>query len=176
MPRGGGLGPDATLHWLALLPTLARPDAREVAVVGFGGGALLELVPPSVRAVDVIELEPEVLAANAAVGSERRADPLADPRMHVILNDARSALALSGKRYDAIVSQPSHPWTAGASHLYTREFFELAKSRLGDDGVLVQWIGPAYVDEELLRILVATLGDVLPHVRVYQARRNAGIC
>lgn len=175
VPRGGVPSRDPTLRWLALLPTLARPDAREIAVVGFGGGALLELLAPSVRAVDVVELEPEVIAANAAIGPERRADPLADPRIRVILNDARNALALSGKRYDAIVSQPSHPWTAGASHLYTREFFALAASRLREDGVLVQWIGPAYVDEALLRTLVATLADVLPHVRVYQARRGAGI-
>ena len=39
----------------------------------------------------------------------------------------------------------------------------------------MQWIGLAFVDEELLQILVATLADVLPHVRVYQARRNSAI-
>ena len=175
LPRGAVPVRDATLHGLALLPTLLRPDARRVLVVGLGGGSLLELVPPSVERLDVVELEPEVVAANAAIGPERRADPLVDPRVRVVANDARSALALSGERFDAIVSQPSHPWTAGASHLYTREFFELARSRLREDGVLVQWIGPTYVDEALLRILVATLADAFPHVRVYQARRAAGI-
>ena len=32
--------------------------------------------------------------------------------------------------YGAIVSQPSHPWTAGASHLYTRDFFQQVRERL----------------------------------------------
>jgi hypothetical protein len=69
---------------------------------------------------------------------------------------------------DAIVSQPSHPWTAGASHLYTREFFELVRERLAPDGVFLQWMSTVFVDEALLRSLVATLTDVFPYVQVYQ--------
>ncbi|MDH4015907.1 MAG: hypothetical protein OEV20_01065, partial [Actinomycetota bacterium] len=64
--------------------------------------------------------------------------------------------------------QPSHPWTAGASHLYTREFFELVSDHLEPGGVFVQWMGLAFIDEELLAVLVATLQDVFPHVTVHQ--------
>src|SRR6185436_12406518 len=95
-------------------------------------------------------------------------DPLADPRVHVVVNDARSALALAGQRYDAIVAQASHPWTAGSSHLYTHEFFALADSRLADGGVFVQWMGAAFTNEELLQSLVATLLATWPHVQVYR--------
>jgi hypothetical protein len=76
---------------------------------------------------------------------------------------------LTDLRYGAIVSQPSHPWTAGASHLYTRDFFEQIRSRLAPGGVFVQWMGLQFVDEPLLRSLLATLLDVFPHVRVYAA-------
>ncbi len=166
---------DRTVQWMASLPALARPELRSMLVIGFGGGLLLEWIPPSVERIDVIELEPEVIAANARVGDRRKQDPLRDPRVHVILNDARNALALSRRRYDAVVSQPSHPWTAGASHLYTREFFELVEGRLAPGGVFLQWIGPAYVDRELLRILVGTLTDVFASVRVYQPGPLQGI-
>ncbi|HXV36772.1 MAG TPA: hypothetical protein VEC18_06475, partial [Myxococcota bacterium] len=80
----------------------------------------------------------------------------------------RGALMLTDARFDAIVSQPSHPWTAGASHLYTREFFTLVSDHLEPGGVLVQWIGLAFVDEPLLRSLVATLLDVFPEVHVFR--------
>ena len=91
-------------------------------IVGFGGGVVVEGVPPSVRHVDVIELEPKVIEANRVTAQLRKRNPLTDPRVNIIVNDARGALRLTDRRYDAIVSQPSHPWPAGASHLYTREF------------------------------------------------------
>ena len=43
-----------------------------------------------------------------------------------------AAQGLSGEAcaFDAIVAQASHPWTAGASHLYTREFFDYRKGEV----------------------------------------------
>jgi spermidine synthase len=155
-------------RWLTALPLATRPEARDVLVIGLGGGVAVESLPERVRRIDVIELEPQVVAANRAIGALRAADPLADPRVHVIVNDARNALALTSRRYDVLVSQPSHPWTAGASHLYTQEFLELAREHLTPEGVFVQWINTQFVDEPLLKSLMATLLGVFPHVRLYQ--------
>ncbi len=168
IPREGIVQQERVSLWLGLLPSLLRPDARELLVIGLGGGVALEPIPSTLEAIDVIELEPEVLRANQRIGPARAIDPLADPRVHVHIGDARGLLQLTGKRYDAIVSQPSHPWTAGASHLYTQEFFALVRSRLAPAGVFVQWIGLVFVDEALLRSLVATLFEVFAHVEVYQ--------
>jgi len=152
-------------RWLMLLPALARPDTRDVLLIGLGGGGSLASITPGLSSVDVIELEPEVVAANAAVADLRReSDPLTDPRVSLHLGDARGALMLSDRTYDAIVSQPSHPWTSGASHLYTRDFFELVRARLRPDGVFVQWIGLDFVDDRLLASLLATLNAAFPHV------------
>ncbi len=167
-PRAGRAAQLASARWLAVLATLVRPDARSLLAVGLGGGTTLEDVPASIATIDVVELEPEVIRANRAVSDLRRRDPLADPRLRLVVNDARSALLLTARRFDAVVSQPSHPWTLGASHLYTREFFELVRDRLTPDGVLVQWMGLGFVDEPLLRSLVATLADVFEHVEVYR--------
>lgn len=155
-------------YWLSPLAVVARPETRDMLVVGLGGGVVLEGVPPSVRNVDVIELEPRVVEANRATRAFRKRDPLLDPRVNIITNDARGALALTRKRYDAIVSQPSHPFTAGASHLYTREFMAQARDHLNPAGVFVQWMNVAFVDESLLRSLTATLIDVFGEVRIYR--------
>jgi spermidine synthase len=161
--------------WLSPLAVIARPQARDMLIVGFGGGVVVEGVPPSVARVDVIELEPKVLDANRKTSALRKRDPFADTRMTPIVNDARGALRLTARRYDAIVSQPSHPWTAGASHLYTREFMELAHQHLNDDGVFVQWMNVIFMDADLLRSLTATLCDVFKHVRVYRPDPNTVI-
>ena len=155
-------------EWLGALPAFVRPDTRELLVVGLGGGVVLELAPSTYDSIDVIELEPEVIAANRSIAALRARDPLADPRVRVHVGDARGTLRLVDRRFDAIVSQPSHPWTAGASHLYTREFFSLARSRLAPGGVFVQWIGIRFADEALLRSLLAALVEVFPHVEIFQ--------
>ena len=160
------------VRWMSNLPAWGRPDAKSIFVVGFGGGLVIEAVPPNFEKIDVVEIESEMITANQRVAAERRMDPLADPRLELIVNDARSALLLTQERYDAIVSQPSHPWTAAASHLYTREFFQLARSHMADDGVFVQWMGLGFIDESLFKTLIATLQDVFPHVRVYRPSRG----
>lgn len=155
-------------RWLTALPVIARPDTQTMCVIGLGAGVALEGIPPSVTEVDVIELEEEVINANRIISDKRKVDPLALPFVNVIINDARNALSLTYKKYDAIVSQPSHPWTSGASHLYTREFLELAKKRLHEGGIFVQWMNSRFVDESLLKSLAATMDTVYQYVRLYQ--------
>jgi len=157
---------------LAILPVLARPDLASMLIVGFGGGVVAEEIPASITEIDIVELEPKVLEANRSVSDDRSIDPLLDPRIKLVTNDARNALRLTEKRYDAIVSQPSHPWTAGASHLYTREFMQLVRSRLTSEGVFLQWMNTQFVSEPLLKSLVATILDVFPYVRAYQFDEN----
>ncbi len=154
--------------WLAPLASIMRPAARDMLVIGYGGGVVVEGVAPNIRQIDVIELEPQVIAANRATASLRRRDPLSDPRLNLIVNDARGALQLSSRKYDVIVSQPSHPWTAGASHLYTLEFMSLARQHLRDQGVFIQWMNVAFVNESLLRSLTHTLQTAFGQVRIYR--------
>lgn len=168
IPRNGMPPIRSSQSWLSALPMLARPEAKDMLVVGFGGGQVIEGVPPSIDRIDVIELEPEVIAANRAFSMERAFNPFEDHRVRIVRNDARNALALSSRRYDVIVSQPSHPWTAGASHLYTREFLSLARARLNNGGVLLQWINLEFVDEGLLRSFVGTILSEFKHAELYQ--------
>jgi hypothetical protein len=155
-------------HWLTALPVLARPRSKTMLVIGLGGGVAVDGTPPSIESIDVVELEQRVIDANEAIHERRKQDPLADPRVRMIVNDARGALALTDKQYDIIVSQPSHPWTAGASHLYTREFMHMVREHLTDGGAFVQWIGWQFINADLLRTMAATLQEAFTHVRLYQ--------
>ena len=171
--RWGRPGTYILARWLSLLPIAARPETRSMLVVGFGAGVTVEEVPASVEEIHVVEIEPEVVRANQLVADHRRKDPLSDPRLQLHLNDARGALQLTNRHFDAIVSQPSHPWTSGASHLFTREFFVQVREHLTPNGVFSQWMGLPFVDEALLRSLVATLNDVFPYVEVYHPIQGA---
>ena len=152
--------------WLSLLPTAARPETKEMLIIGLGGAQTLAATAASVESIDVIELEEEVVIANRLIPRETL--PLDDPRVTLRVGDARGAMNLSKKTYDAIVSQPSHPWTSGASHLYTREFFELTQSKLNPGGIFIQWIGAGFVDANLFGSLMASMTEVFPYVHVYR--------
>jgi spermidine synthase len=164
---GGLMGLTRPARWMGILPSLSKDRIERMMVIGLGGGVILEEIPDHVERVEVIELEPQVVEANRAVATLRARDPLDDPRMRLRIADARRVLSLTTDEFDAIVSQPSHPWTAGASHLYTREFFESVRSRLASDGYFVQWLGLGFVDEPLLQSFVATLAAVFPNVQAY---------
>lgn len=168
-PKGAVGAHSHGARWLSALPVLARPDAKSMLIIGLGGGSVVEGVPETIESIDTVELEPKVVEAVRQIADVRAHDPLSDPRMRLIMNDARGALSLTSKKYDAIVSQPSHPWTAGASHLYTREFLQLARAHLNDGGVLLQWMNSGFASEELIQSLGATLLDVFPHARLYQS-------
>ncbi len=169
----GRPGQLSVTHWLSLLPLVARPETRSMLVVGLGGGVTVEEIPASIEEIHVVELELEVLGANRRLADHRRRNPLIDPRLRLHVNDARGALRLTEQHFDAVVSQPSHPWTSGASNLFTREFFTLVRERLSPDGVFVQWMGLPFVDEPLLRSLVATAIAAFPQVEVYQPTGGA---
>tara|TARA_R110002049_G_scaffold72490_1_gene186986 strand:+ start:87124 stop:90456 length:3333 start_codon:yes stop_codon:yes gene_type:complete len=166
--RGAGLPFSSDGAWLSALPPLVRPGGETMLVIGLGGGTAASFVPPSVKQFDVFELEPAVVDANRRIRNARQRDPLADPRINVVLNDGRNGLALTTKKYDYIVSQPSHPWTAGASHLYTREFNQIARDHLLPGGIFLQWMDTQFLDLELTRSMAAGLLEVFPHMRIYE--------
>lgn len=155
--------PDASNHdvttqlLLGHLGALAHPAPRRVLVIGFGSGMTVSALAryPEVERLDCVEIEPAVLRAAPLLTSLSR-NVLQDPRVHVILDDARNFLFTSRERYDLIVSEPSNPWVAGIASLYTREFYAAAQQRLAPGGIFVQWVQAYSLYPADLRMICAT--------------------
>ena len=152
-----------TQKLLAHLPMLLHSGPRDVAVIGLGSGvtAGAALAHP-VRAVDVLEIAPEVVRASRWFERENNR-ALADPRLHLIVGDGRSHLMFAPRAYDVIISEPSNPWIAGMAALFTRQFLETARARLRAGGVMCQWVHTYDMSEGDLRSLLATFSSVFPH-------------
>jgi spermidine synthase len=152
----------ATEGLLGALPYLLHPDPKSAFVVGFGGGSTVQtLAFTGIERIRVVELEPRIVDAVATLHAG--AIPcLADPRVELSFGDARSRLVLEDERYDLIASQPSHPWVAGAGGLFTVEMFELARSRLTEQGIMAQWVNLFRMDPDVLRTVVGTFYSVFP--------------
>jgi spermidine synthase len=146
----------------AHLPLLLHEQPREVGIIGLGSGVTLgaALRHPIARA-DVIEISPEVVEASSLFAAENY-HALSDPRTRLIVGDGRSHLALSNRRYDVLISEPSNPWIAGVAALFTREFFLSARSRLAPGGIICQWAHTYNITDRDLRSIVATFTSVFP--------------
>ncbi|SDJ40045.1 Predicted spermidine synthase with an N-terminal membrane domain [Pseudomonas delhiensis] len=148
----------------ALLPLLVHDgEPRSALVIGFGtgitAGAMLRY--PALRHPVVAELLPEVLAA--APHFKGNFDARHDPRLDIRLRDGRRELLRSAERYDMITLEPPPPSAAGVVNLYSRDFYQLAASRLEQGGIVAQWLPLPTQNEEDSRALVRSFIDVFPH-------------
>jgi spermidine synthase len=88
---------ESTQLLLGDLGAIFHEHPRRVLIIGFGGGMTASAVSrfPDVARIDCIEIEPAVLRAAPYLERLNRG-VLADPRVHLILNDARNTLQTLG--------------------------------------------------------------------------------
>jgi len=155
-----------------LLGALLRPGGERALVIGLGTGSTAGWLAavPGMERVDVVELEPAVLEVARRCAPVNRG-AMDDPRVRVVVGDAREALTVGRERYDLVFSEPSNPYRAGVASLFTREFYEAVADRLEPGGVLLQWVQAYEVDEGTVATVVATIADVLPEVEVWQVHQ-----
>ncbi len=151
-------------HFPLLLTTVPRPT---VAIIGFGaGGTSWGITRYDVAAVDCIELVPAVLEA-ADWFPEINHGVLDDPRFSVILDDGRNHILVTDKIYDVISVDATTPKMAGNGSLYTRDFYELLRSRLSADGLVVQWLPFHLLSHAEMRMIAKTFMAAFPHTSLW---------
>jgi predicted membrane-bound spermidine synthase len=136
-----------------------RTPPRRVAILGNAAGTTsraYEEFFPSTR-VDGVEIDGEL----SEIG--HRWFDMNNPRLHLYHEDARPFLRRIDARYDVIsvdaYRQPYIPF-----YLTTVEFFETVRDRLARGGVVIVNVGHPEGQDELEKVLTATMGDVFAHV------------
>ena len=145
-------------HLVLPFTALARPP-RRVAILGNAAGttsrAYEEFFPDTI--VDGVEIDPEL----SDIG--RRYFDMNNPRLRLHHEDARPWLRRTDERFDVIsvdaYRQPYIPF-----YLATEEFFELVRDRLAPGGVVIVNAGHPEDQDDLEKVLTATIGEVFPSV------------
>ncbi|MFQ6573920.1 fused MFS/spermidine synthase [Pseudomonas sp. UM16] len=152
----------------ALLPLLIhRQEPRSAMVIGFGtgitAGAMLRY--QGLERPVVAELLPEVLEAAPLFSGNFNA--INDPRLDIRLRDGRRELLRSAERYDLITLEPPPPSAAGVVNLYSQDFYQLAASRLEEDGIVAQWLPLPTQNVDDSRALVRSFLNAFPHASLW---------
>ena len=131
-------------------PVLDRLPGARVLALGAGAGAnVAQLLRAGVASVVAVDIDPVIVHFGRTLNADR---PYDDPRVEVVVDDARAYLRASREQFDFISffwidSHPGSSNSAGLrldSFVYTRECFRQCKARLAPGGqvLLYAWMTP----------------------------------
>ncbi len=158
----------ATQLLLPIITLAHSPRAENVAVIGHGSGMSSHVLlgSPHIKQVVTIEIEPEMINASRGFRPANRR-VFEDPRSTFVIDDAKSYFASAGRRFDLILSEPSNPWVSGVSGLFTVEFYQRVKGKLGDTGVFGQWLHLYELSDGLALSVLAAIDTVFADYEIF---------
>ena len=157
-----------------LLAALHAPATERALVIGAGSGQTAAIVAQlGFRHLDIAELSPAHLAAARAEFAHLHHGVFDRPGVTVQVEDGRQLLLRSRTTYDVIQIELTSLWFAGATNLYSREFYALARSRLVAGGALVQWVQLHHLAPREIATILATARAEFPHVALWSAGHQA---
>ena len=153
-------------HMATLLPTITP---KHVLVIGCGAGVTAGSVSiePRLDNEVIAEIEPLVPKFVSKYFGEHNFQVIDNPKVHVHIDDARHYLMTTSDKFDAITSDPFDPWVKGAASLYTKEFFDLVRSKLNDGGVVTVFVQLYESNTEAVKSEVGTFLEAFPQGLIF---------
>ncbi len=150
---------------LGHLSHLVPSEPANVLVIGCGAGITAGAVSlaPGVREITIAEIEPLVFQAAEKYFGGYNEQVLRQPGVVRRIDDGRHVLAASPVKFDVITTDLTDPWVKGVAALFTRKFFELAKSRLRAGGVVTQFVQLYQSSPDAVKSEIATFVDAFPN-------------
>jgi predicted membrane-bound spermidine synthase len=146
------------------LPEALHPKLERALVVGYGIGstAAALLDDPELKHLDIADISRDILKLSREMRAGPAHNPLDDRRVTVHLEDGRQLLAAGGAGYDLITGEPPPPVIAGVVNLYTREYFELVRSRLARGGMATHWLPLMNLSAPAAKSIIHAFCDAFP--------------
>lgn len=150
---------------LLLYESSTGKDPKNVFILGLGTGeSSYAITCHNIEKVDCLEIVPAEVDA-IPYFKEVNKDILNNPKFCLEIQDARNYLLAAQENYDIIESDAVHP---GLNiNIFTREYFQLCKERLSENGIFSTWLPLFYLSEPNLKILLKTFQSVFPYVTVW---------
>ena len=153
---------------IAHLPFFFKKNPDDVLAVGLASGISLGemTLHKQVKQFDCVELIKPVFTA-AKYFTDYNRNVFNNPKVNLIYNDIYSYLIHSKKKYD-IISSDGKLGTlhSGNTIMLSKDYYELCKSHLKDDGIFTQWI-PIITPFKATQIILKSLTTTFKYVNVF---------
>lgn len=125
----------------ALLPLLHTRNRDSALVIGYGTGMTPRVIyEQGFKSLDISELSGDIVRLADRHFKNINHEVTSKAGVSTYFTDGRNFLLTQSKGYDLISIEITSIWFAGAANLYNKEFYNLAATRLREDGILQQWI------------------------------------
>lgn len=166
--QGNDGGEVAAQVAFALLPCLATSGRARAMVIGYGTGQSAEVIASAgFKNVDIAEISRGIVRAADAEFPHIIRGARDRPGVRLFYEDGRNHLVRTRARYDVISIEITSVWFAGATSLYSSEFYDIVRQRLAEGGVLQQWIQLHHLELSEVRSILATLRRAFPFVALW---------
>ncbi|MDI6786152.1 MAG: polyamine aminopropyltransferase [bacterium] len=151
---------------------ITHPRPEKVAIIGGGEGATLRevLKHNCVKEVIMIDIDEEVVNFCKEHLPTFHQNSFSDPRTKLIYTDARKYFEETKEIFDVIIIDISEPLIDSPAYLlFTKEFYQIIRNRLEEDGIISVQSGTTNLMEiNLYLCLYKTIHSVFSHLHTYE--------
>jgi spermidine synthase len=151
---------------------LTHPQPEKVFIAGGGEGATLRevLAQKTVKKAVMVDIDEEVVSLCRRFLPSWHQKAFDDPRAELHFADARKYLEESSDKFDVIIIDLVDPLEQGPARLlYTQEFYQVVKQKLGPAGIMAVQAEPSeWRNLDNFTAIANTLRNVFSIVRPYQ--------
>ncbi len=158
-------------HECLIHPALfSHPNPKTILIVGGGDGAALEevLKHKTVEKAILVDIDEEIIEIAKKYLSDINRNSFEDPRVKVVVMDGREFITQCKEKFDIIILDLVDPYKE-VSRLYTKEFYQICREKLNENGILVTHSQSPYLLQKYFVTIHRTLASVFRFVKSYGA-------
>ncbi|MEL0096101.1 MAG: fused MFS/spermidine synthase [Planctomycetaceae bacterium] len=154
------------------IPSLVHGAPKSVCVVGLGTGQTAQrFLMHDIEELDLVEIEAELepLLIRFFNGDWLTEGSLARQKtdIQMIVEDGRNYLTHTTNKYDVISIEVGQVFRPGVTSFYTHEFYQGARERLNQGGVLSQFVPLEFLAKSEFQSVVATFLETFPNSQLW---------
>ncbi len=163
-----------TEEFLAILPVMLHPNPQHLLEVGLGSGTTFGTASrfPLTR-LECVEIAQSVLDSAPYFEPDNRGVATgSDERITILRGDGRAHLLKRRGEFDIVVANTLHPWSLGATGLYSREYFARLEGALRPRGIAAQWLPLGVIGGEYLAAILRSFYGAFEHGALFWGAGN----